>query len=677
MADSLRQRLRRSRRSHFVGRQRERDLFRETLDAEVLPYHLVYVHGPGGIGKTSLLEEVRAMAEARAFEVARLDARDLSPTPAAVSRAVTGAFADADPEARRVLLIDTYEGLAPIDDWLRRTFLPELPGDTLVVLAGRLEPAVGWRTDPGWRSALAVLPLRNLSAEESEAFLEAEGIEGASRDAARAFTHGHPLGLALVVDHVRLHPDRPFDAAEAPDVVGALLSRFVQDETDPRRRLALEAASLVRSVTEPLLQALLGGDEAHAAFAWLRSLSFMEVGARGLWPHDLAREVIRADLRWRDPDRFADLHARARRYYTAQLHDPAPQLPQTLADYAFLYRDNPIVRPFFAQLREAWQQAGSRAQTDLGPGDRDALIAMVRRHEGEASADHFARWADRQPGGVEVFRDAAGGVRGFLLAVALERATPEERAADPVAEAAWETAGAIREGERVLLFRHWMDADAHQGVSAVQSLVFAATVRQYLATPGLAVSVLATHEPDLWGPVLGFAGLSPAGHADGVALFSHDWRAEPPAAWLEGLAARTPQATAPPPRTQTPLVVLSRDGFEEAVREALRAYARPYKLRASPLLASRLVRSAAPEAEDDTGRIHALRDVIAEAAALLDASPREAPYGRALRAAYLQPSPTQHLAAERVGVPFSTFRRHLGRGMDHVVEELWRRETAV
>ncbi|HIG73002.1 MAG TPA: ATP-binding protein, partial [Bacteroidetes bacterium] len=106
VADSLRQRLRRSRRSHFVGRQRERDLFRETLDAEVLPYHLVYVHGPGGIGKTSLLEEVRAMAEARAFEVARLDARDLSPTPAAVSRAVTGAFADADPEARRVLLID-------------------------------------------------------------------------------------------------------------------------------------------------------------------------------------------------------------------------------------------------------------------------------------------------------------------------------------------------------------------------------------------------------------------------------------------------------------------------------------------------------------------------------------------------------------------------------------------
>ena len=35
-------------------------------------------------------------------------------------------------------------------------------------------------------------------------------------------------------------------------------------------------------------------------FEWLRGLSFVESGADGLFPHDLARDVLDADLRWRD-----------------------------------------------------------------------------------------------------------------------------------------------------------------------------------------------------------------------------------------------------------------------------------------------------------------------------------------------------------------------------------------
>lgn len=667
-----------------MGREAELALLREALGAEDLPLHLVMIHGPGGIGKTSLLEEIRAMAEATGCTVARLDGRDLAPTPEAVALATKEALAEAPESARRVLLVDTYEELQALDGWFRRTFLPSLPDDTLVVLAGRADPAVGWRADPGWRAELAILPLRNLSAEESTEYLVAEGIEGESREAALAFTHGHPLALALVADHTRQHPETSFDAADAPDVVGALLARFVQDEPDPQRRAALEAASVVRAVTEPLLAALLDVDDAHDAFTWLRSLHVTEEGPRGVWPHDLARDVIAADLRWRDSARFETVHARARRFYTARLLDPGPgaSMHAVLADYAFLYRDNPIVRPFFGQLREAWRAAGHRARTALRESDQEPLLAMTRRHEGEPSAEALALWLDHQPEGVEVLRDGDGAPQGFLLTVDLGRASAEVREADPGASAAWASTGALREGETALLFRHWMDAEAHQGVSAVQSLVFASTVRAYLTTPGLAVSMLATSKPDLWSPVLAFAGLVPvpsAAFATGshaVEVFSHDWRAQPPEDWLDSLAGRTPQAVPPPEPSSVPLVVLSRDGFETAVRDALRDYARPHKLRTSPLLRSRLVRDAAPGAEDDTDRLEGLRIAIAEATALLEESPREAPYGRALSAAYLDPAPSQALAAERVGVPFSTFRRHLGRGVDHVVEELWRRETA-
>ncbi|GAA3220480.1 hypothetical protein [Nonomuraea helvata] len=36
--------------------------------------------------------------------------------------------------------------------------------------------------------------------------------------------------------------------------------------------------------------------------------------------------------------------------------------------------------------------------------------------------------------------------------------------------------------------------------------------------------------------------------------------------------------------------------------------------------------------------------------------------------------PTQEAAAERLGLPYSTYRRHLVSGIERVCEDLWRRE---
>jgi hypothetical protein len=40
-----------------------------------------------------------------------------------------------------------------------------------------------------------------------------------------------------------------------------------------------------------------------------------------------------------------------------------------------------------------------------------------------------------------------------------------------------------------------------------------------------------------------------------------------------------------------------------------------------------------------------------------------------------RPAPTQEVAAERLGIPFSTFRRHLTKGVKRVVDWMWQRET--
>jgi hypothetical protein len=61
-----------------------------------------------------------------------------------------------------------------------------------------------------------------------------------------------------------------------------------------------------------------------------------------------------ADLRWRNPDWYAELHQRARNYYASRLKQTHGQEQQrVLFDYVFLHRDNPTIRPFLE-----WQEAG-------------------------------------------------------------------------------------------------------------------------------------------------------------------------------------------------------------------------------------------------------------------------------------------------------------------------------
>ena len=56
-ASRLATRLTLARQRRFVGREAERDLFQRALVAPDLPFAILYIYGPGGIGKTTLLGE--------------------------------------------------------------------------------------------------------------------------------------------------------------------------------------------------------------------------------------------------------------------------------------------------------------------------------------------------------------------------------------------------------------------------------------------------------------------------------------------------------------------------------------------------------------------------------------------------------------------------------------------
>jgi hypothetical protein len=133
---------------------------------------VLFVHGPGGIGKTALLHQFGLRARAGGRTPITIDGRAVDCSPDGLRSALDRAAARAvirvgGEEPARVLLLDGYERLGPIDDWVRDELLPSLDADAVVVLAGRDSPPAPWRTDPGWRALAAVHGLRALSEAES------------------------------------------------------------------------------------------------------------------------------------------------------------------------------------------------------------------------------------------------------------------------------------------------------------------------------------------------------------------------------------------------------------------------------------------------------------------------------------------------------------------------------
>ena len=302
--------------------------------------------------------------------------------------------------------------------------------------------------------------------------------------------------------------------------------------------------------------------DAHELFEWLRGLSFIEADRRGIFPHDLAREALAADLKWRDPDGYAELHARARGYYMQRVqHGAGPDQRRLLADYIYLHRDNPSVRPFFL-----WQESGTVFTDVLRPDDVEELPEMVARHEGAESAALAAHWLARQPDGFRVLREASGRPVGFLNCVRLEAATLTDRETDPAMSAVWPLLAhnLLRSGETASYFRFWMARETYQSVSPEHTRLVLNMMQHYLVTPGLALSFVVLADPEFWRPAFEYADMARFPAADFTVgdrrygVYGHDWRTTPPSAWLALMAERELNMGAPPSRPMAePLIVLS------------------------------------------------------------------------------------------------------------------------
>src|SRR5262245_15755029 len=118
----LADRLSVARHRRFVGRTPERAQFQAALTAPELPFQVLFVHGPGGVGKTTLLGEFAFLCGQVGAQAIRVDCRSIDPTPDAFLGALRSAMnlpADASPlqemeksSRRCALILDTYEAVA-------------------------------------------------------------------------------------------------------------------------------------------------------------------------------------------------------------------------------------------------------------------------------------------------------------------------------------------------------------------------------------------------------------------------------------------------------------------------------------------------------------------------------------------------------------------------------------
>ncbi|GIE33957.1 hypothetical protein Ait01nite_070020 [Actinoplanes italicus] len=646
---SLGEKLHRLRQQSFVGREDEVALFRATLATS----GMLFVHGPGGIGKSTLLDAFAQVAVGMGRTPTRVDARHLSlgPDPLPVP---------AD-EARPVLLIDTYERLESIDDWVRERYLPSLPGDSVVVIAGRHAPGPRWRADPAWRGLMRVVPLGNLPHAAGQAHLAVQRVPESMHEQLLAISRGHPLTLSMLVDAVHRGAS-PRALSDLPDVVGALLTQLVDEVPTVRHRAALEVCAHVPVTTEDLLTTLLGAD-AGDMFAWLRTLPFVVESTHGLYPHDVVRDAIDTDLRWRAPDRYADLYRRKLAAFLDQvLAVPGERERIQLLVATILINRTRSGIPMLSALPP------TQAYVDrLRDNDRTAIVAMTAASQDERQSGLVTHWMRRQPEAFRVFR-LSGELCGYTACLDL---TAADIGVDPVVDGMWAYVsehGSPRPGERVRAWRFFVDREHGQRPSPSMTLSLAVQMLDIIELgDDVAWSLVgAFDDPAQWRQAMEFLDFGAAHGSPG--LFVHDWRRTDRAEWSERMHARQIGAPVRRPGPDLDRPVLSRAEFADAVRSALRGLHEPTTLRDNPLLHARVVRSG----RNQDGRTPAerLRDLIGTAVRTLPAD-----LAVLVTRTFLEPTTTQERVAESLHLSFNTYRRHRDKAVAHITRWLWDRET--
>lgn len=597
--------------------------------------------------------------------------------PEAVAQAVEQALRESRTQAARrprIIALDHAEQLAALEGWLRTELLPQLPDDVVLVLAGRQRPTAEWRADPGISDLLLDHELGPLEAQSVSAYLRLRGIPAEQHAAVRDFARGHPLALALAADQVLRQPKKAFNAASNPDLIHDLVSWLLRDVDKPQRLEALAACATVRSLSEPLLAAMLEQDNVREEFDWLADQHFVERGATGLVIHDLVREVVVHDLRGRNLAQHHTLIRRAAAHRLGGLGDMGVRTAlSAVGDTIYTLRHEPYVKRQFPFGDARCYPDSARAE------EIPALRGEVARLEGEESAAWFEYWLGREDTNLLVMRDSARQPVATAVTVRCGSADVAAGSEDPCVRALFQYLSRhapLRGGEQAMLARFLLAHGTHQARTPVWAEL-AAQLNGLMFTPG--ISVLAwvsdlsydwenlSETADAW--LLPDCEYQVAGRRYGFT--AHDARREPPLEWARNCVERILRDGDAPELQPADVTLLDKSAFADAVVEALHAFNNEAALAHNSLLNAPMLRRYSTRRDPD-----ALRALIKEISGEhLAARQHPCSLHDVLDKVYFNPVGKHQAAAAALHVSERTLRRRLREAESHLVDALWKLET--
>lgn len=492
----------------FVGRQAELQILADLVDGGAA--RVAYVHGIAGIGKSGLLRRFLRLARDSGAGVVEIDCRTVEPTERGVLQA-TGGFRDVDEllmhlallPSPAVLALDHCEAFRLMDTWLRQVLAPALPDGVLLLLAGRTPPLAGWFSVEGFHS----LPIGPL--EEADALRLLDGLGVPLGDAVRLnrVARGHPLALTLASAGIAEHPQLALEDAAMARVVDELARSYLDGGEDLLTRRVLEAASVVRRATAPVLAAMLPGVDGDEAVERLLRQPFVDTCRDGLVVHEAVKNAIADFLRGANPLRYLDYRRAAWRELRAGARDAPPhELWRYTADMLYLI-DNPIVREAFFPSGTP-PMAVEPARSDDGADIR----SIARRHDGADSAAVTERWWELAPQCFSVVRDRHGAVAGFFALLSGARLRGETVPGD-VVTAAWGRHlrdHPLPRGQVALGLRRWLDAEHGESPCASQAACWLDVKRTYMALrPALRRMYVVVRDFETYWPVVEELGFRP------------------------------------------------------------------------------------------------------------------------------------------------------------------------
>ncbi len=420
-----------------VDGYREAELARlETCLADAGPL-VAWIHGPDGCGKSSLLQAFCERAQDAGAAAIRIDCRTVEPTANGLLAALgellgrpladieAAASAIAAGAARVVLAFDNYEVLRLADSWLRREFIPALDAGTRIVLVSNEPPAAGWVSARRWRQYLLEVPLSPVTVGAPEK---------------------HVQTLLDAIAHTDLRP-------------------------------SIDAISVVRRITRPMLAALCPGSPPGELYEQLSRLDFVENRRDGLTLLDIVREVVAGRLQAADPERFRDHQRAAWRVLREQLSGASrADLWRFTADVIYLI-ENPVIREAFFPSESA-----RFSVEPATPADRDDVMALAALHEPAESLDAIALWWKNLPAAFHVVRDGTGSMAGFYCMARPEHLDGEWLRFDPVARN-WQAHLFARGKSAVvpsLFLRRWLSEQDGEAPCPVQAAAWVDIKRTYL-----------------------------------------------------------------------------------------------------------------------------------------------------------------------------------------------------